>query len=108
MREEGEFTQSAQRKSTEGAEIRIKSGELEALDRKSPPFAKDAKDGAPSSSSGLHWDLEFGNMGQEGLVRGRGFVMIWRFLVSRGYSAASCSATQQDCCARIHSAFPRL
>ena len=32
--------------------------------------------------------------------------MIWTFLVSRGYSAASCSATQRNCCARIHSAFP--
>jgi hypothetical protein len=67
-----------------------------ALDRKNPPFipqrtrdgeesAKDAKDGAPSSSF-----VEFGNMGEEGLVRGAEFVMIWMFLVSRGYSAADC------------------
>jgi hypothetical protein len=34
--------------------------------------------------------FEFGNMGQDGLVRGRRFVMIWTFLVSRGYSAADC------------------
>jgi len=34
--------------------------------------------------------FEFGNLGEEGLVRGVGFVMIWTFLVSRGYSAADC------------------
>jgi len=51
-------------------------------------------------------DFGFGNKEEDGLVRGAGFVMIWMFLVSRGYSAASCSATQRNCCARIHSAFP--
>ena len=49
---------------------------------------------------------EIGNTVEDGLVRGAEFVMIWTFLVSRGYSAASCSATQRNCCARIHSAFP--
>jgi hypothetical protein len=34
--------------------------------------------------------FEFGNIVEEGLVRGEGFVMIWTFLVSRGYSAADC------------------
>ena len=90
-----------------------------ALDRKNPPFipqktrdgsefAKGAKDGHPQVQVGYIGDLEFGNMGEEGLVRGAEFVMIWRFLASRGYSAASCSATQRNCCARIHPAFPRL
>jgi hypothetical protein len=51
-------------------------------------------------------DFGFGNKEEDGLVRGAGFVMIWMFLVGRGYSAASCSATQRNCCARIHSAFP--
>jgi len=34
--------------------------------------------------------LGFGNSEEDGLVRGAGFVMIWTFLVSRGYSAADC------------------
>ena len=34
--------------------------------------------------------LGFGNTEEDGLVRGAGFVMIWMFLVSRGYSAADC------------------
>jgi hypothetical protein len=34
--------------------------------------------------------LGFGNTGEDGLVRGAEFVMIWTFLVSRGYSAADC------------------
>jgi len=51
-------------------------------------------------------DFGFGNKEEDGLVRGAGFVMIWMFLVGRGYSAASCSATQPQSCDRIHSAFP--
>jgi len=34
--------------------------------------------------------FEFGNTEQEGLVRGREFVMIWGFLVSRRRSANAC------------------
>jgi hypothetical protein len=34
--------------------------------------------------------LGLGNRIEDGLVRGVGFVMIWTFLVSRGYSAADC------------------
>jgi hypothetical protein len=47
-----------EKSSAEGAEERRerknvrKKGELEAIDRKSPRFAKIAKDGAPSSSIG--------------------------------------------------------
>ena len=55
-----------------------------------------------------HKGFEFGNMEEDGLVQDEGFDMIWTFLVSRGYSAASCLATQRNCCARRHSAFPRL
>lgn len=35
--------------------------------------------------------LGLGNLDEDGLVRGLGFVMIWMFLVGRGTSAASCS-----------------
>jgi hypothetical protein len=46
-----EFTQRAQRVHREHREKKEgKKGELVALDRKNPPFAKGAKDGAPSRS----------------------------------------------------------
>jgi hypothetical protein len=46
--EEGEFTQSSQRKSTEDTEKNEeKRGEFVTLERKSPPFAKSARMGHP-------------------------------------------------------------
>jgi hypothetical protein len=47
-----EFAESAEdaEKSKDRSGMGIKNGELAALDRKSPPFAKFAKDGAPSST----------------------------------------------------------
>jgi len=47
--------------------------------------------GAKSGTAVLLEGLGFGNLEQDGLVRGAEFVMIWTFLVSRGNSAADCS-----------------
>jgi hypothetical protein len=63
-----EVTESTEKwKSRDNAEAHRKRREARALDRKSPPSAQNAKDGAPSSSSMCNLRGEIQELGGDGI-----------------------------------------
>ena len=88
-------TQSSQRRGrvqTEGTEVGAQSAEKRTQEHRQECLCHRRGQTQERSPGWLchGWDFGFGNREEDGLVRGAEFVMIWMFLVSRGYSAADC------------------